>query len=87
MSIDFIQESTLQSLCGRKIVLEGVRSVDVSERSNSQINASVNKDTFLLIILVNSHCISLVSYFVGEKILSYQRHFCLEEWGRKDKGK
>lgn len=39
-------------------------SVDVSERSNPQSSTSVDKDTFLLMILVHSYCVMLMSYYV-----------------------
>nr|KAF6477950.1 hypothetical protein HJG59_010842 [Molossus molossus] len=66
-------KKTQESLWGPKVVLEGVSKlycsllVDLSERSNPQISSSVEKDTFLLIIFVNSHCIILASYYVKKK--------------------
>lgn len=69
----FIQESTSQGLCGLKIVPEErIKSLlcilNVSERSKPQSSASVDKDTFILIILVNSHSITLISYYMKKCI-------------------
>lgn len=69
----FIQESTSQGLCGLKIVPEErLKSLlcilNVSERSNPQSSASMDKDSFILIILVNSHSITLISYYVKKCI-------------------
>lgn len=72
MGADFIEESTPQNLCGPQIALEGALSLysapslRISERSNPQISAFVDKYTFLLIIFVNSHCVILASYYVKE---------------------
>jgi len=38
-------------------------SADISERSNPQSSASMAKNIFLLIILVNSHSIAFMSYY------------------------
>lgn len=56
--------------------------LDISERSNPQISAFVDKDTFLLIIFVNSYYIILASYVKENawflRHLSYQRYLLVE---------